>query len=152
MTPNESTPTMVANHILGYLQALTLRATLLSETLPGTDQPIHFPDLPLITQRKPVILLDDNLAPHTSLNTGSIPIRVLPKDEVLALAALGNDIVYLHFQPPQFQENTIHLSLQAGIFSSDPSKQRLGLSGMRVGFKKENDHWEVFDGPVYFAT
>jgi hypothetical protein len=152
MTPGEPTQPIIVDPVLGYLQGLILRAALLGEALPGTDQRIHIPDLPIINEHKPVILLDENLEAHISFNSLSILIRVLSKDEVRAQTVLEGDTVYLHFQPPQFQEGTTHLSLQAEIVSSDPSKQRLGLSGMRIGFRKVDDHWDVFDGPIYFAA
>lgn len=136
----------------GYLQGLILRAALLGETLPGTDQPVQFPDLPFITGHTPVTLLDENLDKHISVNNPGMQIRVLTQNDIRAQAALEGDTVYLHFQPPGVQENTIYLSLQAEIISSHPDKQRLGLSGMRVGFRKVNGHWEVVDGPVYYAA
>lgn len=135
---------------LRSLQKTLLRAVLLSEPLPGGDQPLIIPDLDLILRQPIVVLSDENLAGSLSIEESPKPIRILSQEDLLQEARLQGDLAYFHFQPPNIDGNAVRLTLEMKIAPRDPSQHTLGLGGVQARFQKISQ-WEVIEEPIFFA-
>jgi hypothetical protein len=144
----------VDDEVIGQLQEMLLRALLLNEPLPGSRRLVEFPDLSFILSQPTVIVLDENLAGSVSIEALPIPIRILSREDLLDEDAAQTQgyTAYLRFQPAKIEDNTVGLTLQAGIVPDDPSQHALGLSGIQVKFQKIGGQWRASDEPIFFAT
>jgi hypothetical protein len=150
---NWSQPPPSDDNAISYLQEILLEAFLLSKHLPGSTQPMMFPDLAFIQRQPAIILSDENLYSTKSIEELSKPIRILSQEAILHEAAhTQRDLVYLRFQSSVRKNNTIQLTLEARITSPDPNKRTLGLGGVQVKFQKRQGQWEIIEDPIFFAT
>lgn len=142
-----STPT---EKDLGILQEKLLRAVVFSETLPGGDQPLLFPDLHFILSQEIIFLSEDNLASTFNIAEFQMPMRVMSQSDLQQKASLQGDLVYLRFQPPAVEENIVRLTLEMKLIPRNPDQQVLGFGGVQARFQK-NSRWEIIEEPILFA-
>lgn len=137
---------------LGQLQGTILRAVFSRQRLPGSQQPIQFPDLSFILRQSTIFLVNENLAESFSFTDSLKPVRILSSEALRREAQLQGDIAYLRFQTPQVENNVVRLTLEAKIASSDTNQQPLGLSGMQVRFQEVACQWKAVEEPIFFAN
>ena len=124
---------------------------LLGRPLPGKEQPLSFPDLGFLLRQDVIPLLDENLATGVALPASPRPLRVVSSAEVLELAR-EEDVAYLAFQPAQIEDDRVTLTLAALMASASPDRRPLGLSAVRVTFRRGEAGWEVVGEPVMSAA
>ena len=150
--PKYQLQSIMPDEVLGQLQELLLKAVLLGQQLPGTDQPIRFPDLPFILRQSPVLLIDENVANSISIKEVSTPVRILSQETLLQEARTRGDITYLHFQPLRVEDDIVQLTIEAKICPRNPGQPILGLSGVQVMFQKVSGEWQVVGEPIIFSS
>ena len=139
--------------IIGYLQTILIESVLLCHPLPGSDQPVVFPDLSFVTQAQTVLLADENLFMTESFDQLPFTVEIL-KSEVLRKRVeeqTEENVAYLRFRQPEAENNIILLTLEVRILSKR-HKKSMGLSGMNAKFEKINDKWQLVEEPIFFAT
>jgi len=149
---SDQSQTLLSDDVLNQLQVILLRAVLLSQRLPGGDQPIMFPDLSFVLNQTAVILSDDNLVGSVSVAELLKPVRILSRETIEQEAHIHGDLTYLQFRPPELEDNDVWLTLEARIVPQDPDRRALGLSAIRVKFQEVAGRWEVADEPIFFAA
>lgn len=137
---------------LQHLQTLLLGAVLRGEPLPGSDQPVSFPDLSFILRQPAVLLSSENLAGPVSVPGLSSPLRVLDPEELTAESGERGEAAYLRFQPATQAGDTVRLTLEARIAIADPGQTPLGLSAIQAAFEPSGDGWRVANPPAAFAV
>ena len=143
---------VVSDEVLGQLQELLLKAVLLGQKLPGLNQVVQFPDLPFLLQESTVTLIDENLANSVTITKITVSVRILSQEALLEEAHEEGDIAYLRFQPPEMEDNTVRLTLEARICPQNPNQPVLGLSGIQVTFHRILGIWQVVDEPILFSN
>jgi hypothetical protein len=141
-----------SDEVLRQLQETLLKAVLLSQPLPGSSQPIVFPDLSFIQHQPTIIVLDENLAGPMLIEEVPTPIRRLRRETLRQEASTQGDITYLSFRPSTLEGNAVQLTLEAKIAPRNLKQRVLGLSGIQAKFEEFEGHWEVVDEPIFFAT
>ena len=137
---------------LGKLQETVLKAVLLGEKLPGSEQTARLPDKAFILRHPNVYVSDENLAGQFSLEGLSKPIRIVSTKTLQREAQDKTEIAYLKFSAPEVKGDAVALTLEGKIVSADPSRVPLGLSSIHFTFKKVGDKWESVAQPYYSAT
>jgi len=137
---------------ISQLQSLLLQAVLLGTPLPGTGQPVRFPDLSFVTRQPSIVLADENLSAPISVAGAPKPVRVLSTDAIRQEAQQHGDVAYLQFAAPQIKDDQVRLTLAARIATANPAYAELGLSSIHVGFRKAGSAWLLVDDPVYSAA
>lgn len=150
--PEVQLQSLPSGEVLRYLQETLLKAVVLSQPLPGGNQPILFPDLSFIRRQSTVVLVDENLAGPLSIEEPPTPVRILTREALLQEARTQGDITYLRFQPPVREGNVVRLTLEAKIVPHDPTQRTLGLSGVQAKFQEVAGQWEAVEEPIFFAT
>lgn len=131
---------------------MLLTALLSGQPLPGSDKPINFPDLPTVVSQPNVILADENLDEKVQVKASPKPVKILSIDEIREQARTGQDLIYLHFQPPGVGDNSVGLTLAAKIMPANPDQRTMGLSTVQIKFHKAGDEWLAESEPVYSAS
>jgi len=150
--PEVQLQSLPSDEVLRHLQETLLKAVLLSQRLPGGNQPIMFPDLSFILRQPNVVLVDENLVGPVSIEESPTRVRLLSRETLQQEARTQGDITYLRFQPPVGEGNAVRLTLEAKIAARDPDQRILGLSGIQVKFEEVAGQWEAVDEPIFFAT
>ena len=150
--PKAHSSSQPSNEMLRQIQETLLQAVLLSQPLPGNNEPLAFPDLPFILRQPAVIVLDENLMGPISVADLTNPVRFLSLEAIRKEAHTQGDITYLHFQPPVQEGDEVVITLEAQIAPHNPSQQTLGLSSVRIKFKQINDQWVAVEPPTFFAV
>ncbi len=140
------------NDEIRQLQELLLAAVLAGHALPGGTRPVQFPDLSFVTNQPRIIVVDENLAGPISIASAPKPVEILSREAFEAPASRLADVAYLRFQPPQLEESTVQLTLEAKIAPRNPGQPALGLSGVQVTFQKVAGLWRVIEEPRFFAA
>jgi len=140
-----------SDEVLRHLQETLLKAVLLSQALPGLNQPIIFPDLSFILRQPIIILVDENLAGRVTIEQPPKPFRIMSRENLLLEARTKGDITYLCFRPPEGEDKSVKLTLEAKIAPRDPAQLTLGLSGIQVKFQEVAGQWEAIEEPTFFA-
>ena len=143
---------MVSIADLSQLQNLLLLAVLLGTPLPGSTQPVRLPDLTFVLGQPSIILLDQNLSKPISLGGAPKPLRVMSVDELRKHAEQQGDTAYLMFEQPEQEGGDVRMTLSARIATREPTSQALGLSSIRVQFRKVGGEWRLVDEPIYSAS
>ena len=134
------------------LQETVLKAVLLGQHLPGSGQTARLPDKAFIFRHPNVYVSDENLAGQFSLEGLSKPIRIVSTKALQREAKDKGEIAYLRFSAPEIKGDTVALTLEGKIVSTDPNRVPLGLSSVHFTFKKVNDKWESVAQPYYSAA
>jgi hypothetical protein len=134
------------------LQGLFLRATLLGIPLPGSSQPIRFPDLSFVTEQPSIFLIDQNLAGPIEFSGGPKPLRILSVDAMRKEGEQRGEVAYLQFAPPQINDDEVGLTLAARISARTPAVGDLGLSAIHARFRNVGGHWQLAQEPVVSAA
>jgi hypothetical protein len=142
----------LSDDVIRRLQESLMRAVLLGQCLPGSDQPVKFPDITFISRQTSVVVADENLAGPISIGELSIPIRVLSREALMQEARVQGDVFFFQFRPPEIEDNEIQLALELRIAAKDPSHRPLGLSGIIARFRNLAGKWEIVDEPTFFAA
>ena len=150
--PDQKSTSLPPDKILAHLQETLLVAVLSGQSLPGSDNPIRFPDLSFVLQQPKILLLDENLAGSISLKDSPVPVRIISRDDLQKEAHAEGDRAYLHFRPPQGSADSVRLTLEASIATQNPAQRTLGLSSMNVSFQKVGNRWQVGDEPAMLAS
>jgi hypothetical protein len=128
------------------LQAAVLRAALEGKPLPGSDRPFHFPDLALLQQQDSIYVAGEGNAARAKAAAPSKPVRfVSPK-------SVPERTPYLRFGRARLGADSVELTLEGRIASQDPKQPSLGLSGVRVSFRRVRGKWVLAGDPVVFAS
>ena len=137
---------------VGQLQATLLEAILEEKSLPGSKRQLSFPDLSFILGQPVPVIAKENLASPELLEESSFSLEILPLSKIRERADNDGDISYLRFKTVEQEGDTIRFSLHGEIAPQDPDQQLLGLSGVRVGFRRaDSNDWELAEDPVFFA-
>jgi hypothetical protein len=150
--PEDQLPSIMSDEVLAQLQELLLKDVLSKQQMPGTAQPVWFPDLPFIFRESAVMLINENLAHSISIEELSVPVRILSQETLLEEARTHGDIAYLRFQPLKVEDDIVQLTLEAKICPRNLGQLTLGLSGVRVMFQKVSDKWQVVGEPIIFSS
>ena len=113
---------------------------------------MNFPDLPTVVSQPNVILADENLDKKVQVKDSPKPVKILSIDEIREQARTGQDLIYLHFQPPGVGENSVGLTLSAKIMPANPDQRTLGLSTVQIKFHKVGAKWLAESEPMYSAS
>lgn len=129
-----------------------MNAVLGGLPLPGSNKPVSLPDLSFVFSQSSVVLADSNLAGPLSITASPKPVQVLSLDQILENARSERDVTYLEIQPAEISNDTVGLTLKAQIIPHDPAQRTLGLSSIRVKFRKVGDEWQIGEDPVFSAS
>lgn len=131
---------------------MLLTALFSGQPLPGSNTPLNLPDLPTVVSQPNVILADENLDQKVQVKGSPKPVKVLSLDEIREQASAGQDLIYLHFQPPDVGDNSVGLTLAAKIMPANPAQRTLGLSTVQIKFRKLGTEWMAESDPMYSAS
>jgi hypothetical protein len=143
---------MLSSDDLLELQRTVLKAVLLRQPLPGNSEPVRFPDLSFVLRHPVIFLVDENLAGPISIEAAPEPISVVSMEQLLQEVPKYGDVAYLRFQPAGLNGDTVSLTLEAKIATSEQNKKMLGLSSIHVTFSRVGNAWKVIDDPVYSSA
>lgn len=146
------TQLLPSNEVIKHLQEMLLNGVLMGRSLPGSGQPISFPDSSLIQSQPTIFLRDENLAGPLSIDGLAKPIRILSLEDLQQEARRHGDLTYLCFHPPLKENDAIRLTLEAKIIPKDPTHYALGLGGIQVVFHEVEGRWEAMGDQSQFAT
>jgi hypothetical protein len=127
---------------LSRLQHGLLKAALLGEQLPGGGS-ARLADQAFILRHPQIYLSDENLAGAISLEGLPKPLRIVSGKDVRHEADVQGDVAYLRFLPPHETADGIWLTLEARLYSGDPSQHSMGLSSVQVKLRKVDGGWEL---------
>jgi len=136
---------------LRELQQMVLRSALAGEPLPGTGEAVRLPDLQFVTHDGKVLLSDEDLSGRPSVSGAGTPLRIISSSTIAREAKSAQDLAYLRFQPVQVDEEGVSVTL-SGEMAASPGRRSLGLSSVRVKFRKVDGQWEAVGGPVASAS
>jgi hypothetical protein len=135
---------------LAELQRLLLGAVLRGDMLPGSNEPLRFPDLSFVLAQPEILLVDENLAGVPELDDPPKPIRVVSADELEAERE-GDDLVYLHFGPADERDDGVRIALEARIRSGREARPAMGLGGVLARFERVGSGWQLAEPPQFVA-
>jgi hypothetical protein len=137
---------------LAELQRAVLAAVLEGRPLPGRDEPVELPDLPLVAGGPAVLIADENLAGPPGDVIGGKRIQVEPEREIAARSGASGDTAYLAFGPPETDGEDVVFRLDAKLASATSGAPTLGLSGMVVRFRRTDEGWTAVEEPAFYAA
>jgi hypothetical protein len=142
-----------APEAVAELQLALLRSLLSGVPLPGSSEPLRFPDQPFIERAGPTALIDENLAPALA---GALQptdnVRVVRRAELRAPAGSERGTVALRFEPPRVDGGVLWISLAATFLPADGTNELLGLSTAEAGFREVGGAWRLAEGPRFLAS
>jgi hypothetical protein len=136
---------------LRQLQQMVLRSALAGEPLPGTGEAIRLPDLQFVTRDGKVLLSDKDLSGRPSVSGAGTPLRIISSSTIAREAKSAGDLAYLRFQPAQVDDDGVSVTL-SGEMAASSGRRSLGLSSVRLRFRKVDGKWEAVGGPVASAS
>jgi hypothetical protein len=151
MTPRSDSDPDAADEEIRHLQEVLLGAVLSRQPLPGRERPILLPDLDFVL-RGDLVVADENVAGTIALEGTAKPLRVLSPETIEERARRSGGLPYLRFQPVEREGDLVWLTLEGRIAPGAPDERPLGLSGVRVPFRKAGDGWLAADDAVVFAA
>jgi hypothetical protein len=138
--------------IINQLQSIMLTNVLRKQPLPGSNQPVHFPDLAFITESPEVLISEDNITGQLDVVGIDKPVKVVPESEIREAATRSGDRAYIRFQPTEEMDGKIRIVMEVRIAPTEPDIHPLGLGGIRATFARRPDgDWEVTEPPVVFG-
>lgn len=129
-----------------------MTAVLSGQPLPGSATPVTFPDLAIVLSQPNITLADENLEDKVQVKPSPKPIRILSIDEIREQARNGQDLIYLHFQPPSVGDDSVGLTLAAKIMPADPDQRTMGLSVVQIKFHRVGDEWRIQSPPMFSSS
>jgi hypothetical protein len=135
---------------LAELQKLLLGAVLRGDTLPGSGEPLRFPDLGFVLAQPEIVVVDENLAGVPELDDPPKPIRVVDRGSLEAERQRG-DLVYLRFGPADESGDGVRISLEARIRSGPEARPAMGLGGVQARFERVGSSWQLAEPPQFVA-
>lgn len=149
--PQQQSGKMPTKDSVGYLQAEMIRALLMQGTLPGGVHQLQFPDLGLLLREETILVANDNLVTPLSIGDLPRPVRIVTANELAEWVRQAGDLPYLRFLAPTGDENSVTITLEIKIASSDMSKGSLGLGAITAQFAKTNGEWGSAQEPIIVA-
>jgi len=148
----DSAQPRISDRDVRELQETLLKSVLTGEPLPGSVGSVNLPDLSFITRQPQVLLSDANISGPLKVPGLNKPLRTVSVDALRERSRTEGDLAYLQFEPPEIDDDSVRLTLAGQVASADPRRAPLGLSAVRVRFRKTGDQWEAVDGPVISAS
>ena len=142
----------VSDTEIADLQEILLKAILLSQPLPGSEKPIRLPDLGFFLNQPSIKLMNENMAESISKMGFPKSLELISRSAAIKDAHAHGDIAYLYFHPAEVRDNEVELTLAGRIIPQDPRNGELGLSSIRVKFRKTNGQWLAVEEPIYSAA
>jgi len=133
------------------MQQLLLRSVLAGDPLPGSGETVRLADLAFATRDGKVLLSDADLGGRPSVPGASTPIRIVTPASAAREAKDDQALAYLRFHPPQIDADGVWLML-SGEMAAPGGAGTMGLSSVRVKFRKVDGAWEAVGGPVASAN
>jgi hypothetical protein len=135
---------------LAELQRLLLGAVLRGDTLPGSGEPLRFPDLGFVLAQPEILVVNENLAGVPELDDPPKPIRVVDRS-ALEAERRGDDLVYLRFGPAEERDDGVRITLEARIRSGSQARAAMGLGGVLARFERVGSSWQLAEPPQFVA-
>lgn len=139
------------DEIVEELRARLLGSLLNQEPLPGTAQPVRFPDFQYIQDAPRLLIADDNLSESFAAPDVGKPIELMNEAEVKDLAQAEGDRFYVYFQPASWSNGQVRISLEVRMAPSQADVLPLGLGGVSAVFEERDGEWVVVEGPITMA-
>lgn len=144
---------MTVDETLNQLLSTMLDVALNSSPYPGQNaKQTFFPDIEVIKQQEEIVLSDQNLSPHCTLDIPGYRICVIPQVEIPNRASKLGDFPYLALTEVAWSGYSVVLSLQLKWAISEASAQSgkfyFGGGGVRVKFNLEDGKWVAPSGPM----
>lgn len=133
------------------LQEALVRSVLLRQPLPGTDQPVLFPDLAFLEQAPELLFAAENVPVPLDVSDLGRPVVTLPEDDIRASAGERGDLAYVHFTPVEEEGGRVLVGMEARLAPGRPGLQPMGLGGVRAWFHETGTGWEAAEPPVVYA-
>ena len=132
------------------LKEMVLNAVINQETLPGSDQPVMFPDLPLLLDQSAFYLLDKHIKNPGFVKRLNKPVLLTSNDFLAQEATKKGKLLYLQVQEKEPGNNTVVLTVESRVMSSD--KQSYTLSSMQFRLQKIKNEWRVVEHPTSMSA
>jgi hypothetical protein len=142
-----------STEVIKQLQETLLTAVLMHKPLPGSDQPLNFPDFSFIERQPVIYVVNENLAGPISIEGLPKPLHILSRDDLQQEARKHGDLTYFYFHPLAKENSAVRLTLEAKLIPQNPEHYALGLGGIQVTFHEVDGRWEALgDDQSSFAT
>lgn len=137
---------------IARLQSVMLESVLSRQPLPGSSDPVWFPDLAWITEAPSVLVSAENVPDPEPLTSVRGNVIVSPEAEIRDVAKREGDRTFVHFTPPETSAGSIRLTMEVRMAPTEPDLLTLGLGGITATFVESNGEWTVTEPPAAFAT
>jgi hypothetical protein len=137
---------------IARLQSVMLESVLTGQPLPGSIDPLWFPDLAWVTEAPSVLVSAENIPDPEPFSSITGNVIVTPEAEIRDVAKQEGDRTYVHFTPPETSEGRIRLTMEVRMAPTEPDLLTLGLGGITATFVESNGSWVVGEPPAAFAS
>ena len=136
---------------LALLKERVLRAILNNQALPGSDRPLHFPDLPFVLSQPHIYLADNDIRGDINIESLGKPVQVTSETALAEGHKASGKVVYFQFRTSGESEDSFKLYLDANVQSAADSR-KTALTSMEMKFRKIGDEWQMIDEPTSLSA
>jgi hypothetical protein len=136
---------------LALLKESVLRAVLNNQALPGSDRPLHFPDLPFVLSQREIYLVDDDIRTDIHIESLGKPVQLISEATLADRQGASGKVVYFQFHTSEVSEKSLKLRLDAKVQSAGYSRT-LSLTSMELKLEKDGDKWQMTNEPTSLSA
>lgn len=136
---------------LADLKEKVLKAVLNNQTIPGSNKPLNFPDLPFVLTQPDIYLVDDTVRNTITIDKINKPVQVVAQEFLNQKTSESGKIAFFKFSTKKSGKDNLILSLETKLVSS--SDHRISsLTSMQLKFQKVGKEWKMIDEPTSLSA
>ena len=136
---------------LALLKENVLRAVLNNQALPGSDRPLHFPDLPFVLSQPDIYLVDDDVRNDIHIESLGKQVQLMSEAALASKQGASGKVIFFQFHTSGISENSLNLRLDAKVQSAGDSRKH-SLTSMEIKLEKVGDEWQMADEPTSLSA
>ena len=141
----------ISGEELSELKESVLKATLNNKPLPGSNQPLAFPDLPFILTQPGIYVVDHDIKHSIPLEEIHKTVQVLSEDVLPEKAGESGKVIYFQFRTANQEKDNLSLTLEAKTFFSADRRKQI-LTSVQMQFKRLGNEWKIVDDPISLSS
>lgn len=144
--------TTISDKELSQLKEEVLKAIVNNQPLPGSINPLTFPDLNFVLNQPDVYLKDTDVKNTVHIKNLNKSVQVVSEEILKQVADKIGKVIYLQFQTTELEKDNFMLSLEAKVLSSALNYRKMNLSNMQMKFQKVGNDWKIIDQPTSLSS
>lgn len=144
--------TIISDKELSQLKEKVIKAIVNNQPVPGSSNPLSFPDLNFVLSQPDIFLNDINVKSAVPIEKLNKSIQIVSEERLKQIADKFGKVIYLQFQTTELEKGDLVLSLEAKVISSPPDYRKMNLTSMQMKFQKVGNDWKMIDQPTSLSS